>query len=250
MRVIPVIDLKGRRVVRGIAGRRAEYQPVESCFASGAQPVVVARGLRDEFAFTEVYVADLDAIAGSEPAWREMRDIAQSGLSLIVDAGAADYRRTKSFCDFARDLPRRLDVVVGLESVESEDALARALDCVGPRNALFSLDLKAGTPIAKLAEWQALSAEAIVETVVDLGFERLIILDLAQVGMRGGTNVVPLCRAIRQRHPRLEIISGGGVRDLDDLRVLADGGCDAALVASALHDGRLNKSDVDAAAGL
>jgi phosphoribosylformimino-5-aminoimidazole carboxamide ribotide isomerase len=40
------------------------------------------------------------------------------------------------------------------------------------------------------------------------------------------------------------VLAGGGVRDLDDLRQLAEFGCDGALVASALHDGRLTAADV------
>jgi phosphoribosylformimino-5-aminoimidazole carboxamide ribotide isomerase len=42
----------------------------------------------------------------------------------------------------------------------------------------------------------------------------------------------------------MELTSGGGVRGRDDLAALADAGCDAALVASALHDGQLTVSDI------
>ena len=36
------------------------------------------------------------------------------------------------------------------------------------------------------------------------------------------------------------------VRSIDDLRALADVGCGAALVASALHDGRVTRADIEA----
>jgi uncharacterized protein related to proFAR isomerase len=38
----------------------------------------------------------------------------------------------------------------------------------------------------------------------------------------------------------VELISGGGVRDNADLARLQDAGCDAALVATALHQRALN----------
>jgi phosphoribosylformimino-5-aminoimidazole carboxamide ribotide isomerase len=40
------------------------------------------------------------------------------------------------------------------------------------------------------------------------------------------------------------IVAGGGVRGVPDLEALANAGCDAALVASALHDGRLTPHDI------
>jgi phosphoribosylformimino-5-aminoimidazole carboxamide ribotide isomerase len=43
------------------------------------------------------------------------------------------------------------------------------------------------------------------------------------------------------------LVAGGGVRGADDLARLADAGCDGALVATALHDGRLSAADVTAA---
>jgi phosphoribosylformimino-5-aminoimidazole carboxamide ribotide isomerase len=49
----------------------------------------------------------------------------------------------------------------------------------------------------------------------------------------------PLCRALRALDAGLEITVGGGVRSAADLEVLARAGADAALVATALHDGRL-----------
>jgi phosphoribosylformimino-5-aminoimidazole carboxamide ribotide isomerase len=64
------------------------------------------------------------------------------------------------------------------------------------------------------------------------------------VGVGGGTRTLDLCRQIQEEFPRVELTAGGGVRGLDDLKVLAAAGCDAALVASALHDGRLTAEDV------
>jgi uncharacterized protein related to proFAR isomerase len=46
-----------------------------------------------------------------------------------------------------------------------------------------------------------------------------------------------------------ELIAGGGVRGRTDLEDLAAAGCSGALAASALHDGRLTKTDLDALAG-
>jgi len=44
--------------------------------------------------------------------------------------------------------------------------------------------------------------------------------------------------------PGVEISAGGGVRGVEDLSRLRDGGVQNVLVASALHDGRLTSGDL------
>ena len=63
------------------------------------------------------------------------------------------------------------------------------------------------------------------------------------VGMNDGVGTERLCRDLRSADPDLQIIAGGGIRSAGDLRSLETAGCDAALVASALHDGRLSPRD-------
>ncbi|HEV7223801.1 MAG TPA: hypothetical protein VGN42_13930, partial [Pirellulales bacterium] len=60
MQMIPVIDLMGGLVVRGVGGRRHEYRPIESRLCAGANPAAIARALREQFAIDEIYLAELD----------------------------------------------------------------------------------------------------------------------------------------------------------------------------------------------
>ena len=61
--VIGVIDLKGGVAVHAVRGERERYRPVRSALAARAEPIAVAAGLR-ALGLDELYVADLDAIAG------------------------------------------------------------------------------------------------------------------------------------------------------------------------------------------
>src|SRR5262249_52086733 len=65
MRVVPVLDLKGGVVVRGVGGRRREYRPVVSRLVGSCAPADVAAAFAHHFGLRELYVADLDAIAGA-----------------------------------------------------------------------------------------------------------------------------------------------------------------------------------------
>jgi phosphoribosylformimino-5-aminoimidazole carboxamide ribotide isomerase len=141
---------------------------------------------------------------------------------------------------------RLAGIVAGLESLPALDCLTEWLDVAGSQRLIFSLDLKAGRPIVRDQELGSRTGIEIALAARSQGVRRLIVLDLARVGMGGGVGTDELCRAVRAVDSQIELIGGGGVRGVDDLRTLAAAGCDAALVASALHDGRLTRADIAA----
>jgi phosphoribosylformimino-5-aminoimidazole carboxamide ribotide isomerase len=241
MRVIPVVDLKGGLVVRGVAGRRAEYRPVESVLASDPRPQTVAQAFAGA-GFREAYVADLDAIGGVPPARETYSQLAACGLSLIVDAGLSSVEQAHALAGYLDSLGAAHAIVAGLESLPDPATLAAMVRAVGPRRLVFSLDMKSGRPLNTAPAWRELSPRQIAVTALRAGVRRLIVLDLAAVGVNQGVGTQPLCRQLRCLDATLEIIAGGGVRGPQDLESLAAAGCDAALVASALHDGRIAAS--------
>lgn len=267
MRIIPVMDLMNGQVVRGVAGDRSRYRPVVSTLASDAAPRSMAQAFVERWGAREVYVADLDAIAGREPDWEAYRQIAAAGLRLLVDAGIGDVQRAQRMADGAAAASCWAGLVVGLESVRDPGLLSAIHSVVAPYQCVFSLDLRDGKPMTVSAAWQSaasgpvsrfadkLSAEnqppsaarRIAELALVIGFRRLLVLDVAAVGVNLGPTTVPLCRQLRDAHPEIELITGGGVRGVEDLQRLAACGCDAALVAAALHDGRLTAAQIQAA---
>jgi phosphoribosylformimino-5-aminoimidazole carboxamide ribotide isomerase len=73
----------------------------------------------------------------------------------------------------------------------------------------------------------------------------VIVLDLARVGSGAGPDLA-LVRELNARFPELELLAGGGVRDVVDVRALADAGAAGALVATALHSGAIGRDDLRA----
>lgn len=244
MRMLPVIDLLGGQVVRGVAGRRESYRPIVSQIAGDASPRAVAAALVSAFGFSDVYIADLDAIAGAPPAWGDYEAIAACGLRLWVDAGVGDRQRAMSLMASPSNCASAQRIIVGLESLQSRAALVEIANVIPPELRVFSLDLKDGRPLTKLSDWASASPLDITSAAVAAGFQSLIVLDLARVGMGLGTGTGELCRAIHTRWPEVELIGGGGVSSADDLARLASDGLDYVLVASALHDGRLTRADI------
>lgn len=227
MEIIPVIDIRIGRAVRAIAGRRDEYRPLETPLAETSEPREVARGLMSLHPFCALYIADLDAIEGRGDNRDAIAGAAQAiaPARLWIDAGfarRADALRWSS-------LPAT-NVVFGSES------LASAQEAEGLRHdprAILSLDFSAD---GFLGDPRLLGDEA-------LWPDGLIVMTLAQVGAKAGPDLARL-RDIAARANGRRVYAAGGVRDLDDLLDLKAAGAAGALVATALHDGRLTAADL------
>jgi phosphoribosylformimino-5-aminoimidazole carboxamide ribotide isomerase len=244
MRLLPVLDVQDGVVVRGVGGRRHEYRPVVSRLTSSCRPVDVAEAFRAHFGLGELYLADLDALAGAAPALAFYRELRERGFRLWVDAGL------RTVADAVPLAAAGIEgLVAGLETVAGPLVLADLCRKFGDR-VVFSLDLKGGTPLGNVSAWGAADAASVAARAVEVGVRRLLVLDLARVGGGSGTGTEDLCRALTTRHPDAEVIAGGGVRDVADLERLRACGVSGVLVASALHDGRLTPEQVrDAQSG-
>lgn len=244
MRVVGVIDVVDGRAVHAVAGQRSQYQPVGSAAgrAVGGDPLALARTYVEAFNLRELYVADLDAIAGAPQQMAVVSRLASTGASLWVDAGVTGPDRALRLLSEGA-----ATVVIGLETLPSFGVLEAISRAVTPSRLVFSLDLKRGVPVAPVMRDADASGtpEAIAARAVAHGAGGVIVLDLWRVGTGRGPEL-DLVRRVRDAVPDVELFAGGGVRSLDDLRSLASAGCDGALVATALHTGHLTSADLAA----
>ena len=244
MEIIPVLDLLDGHVVRGIAGRRDEYRPISSHLIDSSDAVEIARAFRDRFGLTRLYVADLNAIQNQVPDVATIQRLVDAGFELMVDAGLTDHRQAPALLDVGVE-----SLIAGLETLYGPEALALLCQRIGPERVLFSLDLRSGQPLGTSSSWGHGGTESLADQAVKCGVQRMIVLDLTGVGVGGGVHTLSLCTELRNRYPALELITGGGVRGLEDLEVLRQQGLNGVLVASALHDGTLGAGDVHSLSG-
>ena len=227
MRILPVVDLKGGIVVHARRGQRADYAPLRSPLVDGCEPVAVARALCTAARSDGLYVADLDAIGGA-PADVDTLAALSNVAELWVDAGAVTRDRAAALS--GAGVSRN---VVGTESLGS----AAADDKDGPTRVL-SVDLRDGKLISPRPDLAGREAAAAAPLATALGVRELLVIDLARVGGGSGPPLEAVA-ALAAVLPGVAICAGGGVRDDDDLRALEDAGAAGALVATALHEGRI-----------
>lgn len=239
MRVIPVLDILDEVVVRGVAGQRDKYRPVQSCLTDSSEPLTVANAFREAFGFSTLYIADLDAITKSEPNSTIYQQLANDGFELLIDAGLRN-----AFDAEAALMAGAAQVIAGLETWPSLVTLEMLLQKVGNERVIFSLDLKHGRSIRMLDDVMNDDPIDIGCAVIEAGVRELIVLDLASVGVGGGPTTLDICQSLRDFAPKLKLSTGGGVRSRADLKTLANAGVNSVLVASALHDGSLTPQEI------
>jgi phosphoribosylformimino-5-aminoimidazole carboxamide ribotide isomerase len=244
MRIVPVLDLQRGRVVRGAGGRRDTYRPVASRLTDSAEPLAVARAFRERFGLTELYLADLDAIAGERPALATIALLRADGFRLWVDAGLRVSDDARALASAGVE-----GLVAGLETLTGLNELHRLCAEHGSERIVFSLDLKEGRPFGNRSVWGA-DVWDIAARALACGVRRLIVLDLARVGTAAGAGTEELCSRLVVAYPGVEVTAGGGVRGVQDLRRLRQLGVRGVLVASALHDGRLSREELEVERGM
>ncbi len=239
MRMIPVIDLKGGAAVHAVRGERERYRPLRSALAAGSDPVEVTRAVRDALGLGELYVADLDAIAGGAGHAGTVAALAGEA-EVMVDAGSADPRTVRALLDLGA-----ARVVIGTETLAGAAALAGLRAVLPDAPLVLSLDLRAGRVLSPDPDLARVSPREALRRLAAAGIGEAIVLDLARVGSGEGPDVA-LVRELRARVPEVELLAGGGVRDAADLRALAEAGAAGALVATALHTGAIGRDELRA----
>jgi len=224
VRIIPVLDVKDGVVVRAAGGRRGDYRPIATPLSETPDILDVARGMRSLHPFATFYVADIDAIERRSPNRGALEGLARldEAPGIWLDAGFGEARGLEAA--LARP---SLSAVLGSES-QVDDALLRRFR--GHPNLILSLDF--------FADGFHGPSSLLVEP--DLWPRTVIVMTLAHVGSAAGPDLTRLQEVVAKAGRR-KVVAAGGVRGEADLRALADLGVSAALVATSLHDGTLDR---------
>ena len=228
--VIPALDLKDGAVVHAKAGNRADYRPIASPFGAADDPVAIARRLLAVTGSPSLYIADLDAIAGTGNHFELVRGLgyALPDTTLWIDAGFSDV------ADCAFWLPLGATLVIGSESLAAVDDWREIRGAFG-ESVVLSLDF--GTDGSRGPE-PLFSDPA-------LWPKRLIAMDLTRVGADTGPDVDRLKAIIAVADGRA-VFAAGGVRNAQDLAAIASLEAQGALLATALHAAAITQNEIAA----
>lgn len=234
--IIPVLDLMGGTVVRGIGGDRARYRPIETPLSPSPDPLAVLSGLLNLAPFETVYIADLDAIMDGRPQASVLAALLEAfpNVTFWIDAGfrnaqGIDRLRSRVLGAEGKGAADRRGAFVPVLGSETLDDARTVQEARRDGEVVLSLDFG--------AEGYR-GPEAVLQDTA-IWPKSLIVMTLAKVGARGGPDLDRVA-AIVSKAQNQRIIAAGGVRNEDDLRALEAAGTHGVLIASALHAGALH----------
>jgi phosphoribosylformimino-5-aminoimidazole carboxamide ribotide isomerase len=144
----------------------------------------------------------------------------KTSLDFMVDAGIAEAIKAEKLLNAGVS-----KIVIGTETLRSLDFVNQAVKFFGEDRVVVSIDLK--------------------QTLEKIGVSQIILLDLDRVGTEHGANLEVLKGVLEKT--KVKVLVGGGIRSLQDLEQLKNLGVSGALVATALHNGKLKVDELQSA---
>ena len=107
------------------------------------------------------------------------------------------------------------------------------------KNIILSIDMFRGKVLSHITT----SFDAILDFASSYGIQAIILLDLYYVGT-GKMKSSPQLKKILKNN-EFDVITGGGIKTKEDLQKLKKMGVYGALLATSVHKGTIEKSDID-----
>lgn len=205
-------DLKSGLIVHGKSGMRESYIPVSSLHADTAEPIRFIEQVRPKY----LYIADLDRICGIGNHDSLIPALAERTESILLDRGCKGP-------DDELNIP-------GVENIVGTETAAETLDQFS--GGILSVDIKNDLVIP----WNTDPA-LFLSSCNRYRFEMIILLDIGRVGTGRGLSH-DMLKAFRAAWSG-PLLWGGGVSSVDDLVILAQAGFDGAIIATAVHTGKI-----------
>jgi phosphoribosylformimino-5-aminoimidazole carboxamide ribotide isomerase len=222
-RIVFVLDILNGNTVHAVKGERAKYQPVQSRICDSSAPLDIISAIKPR----EVYIADLDHIQHIGDNFELIGKIS-SKTRTMVDIGVENIDDVEKCLEIADT------VILGTETA-SFDVIEYANKRF-PGRINVSMDMKKGCVLTGDRKLEMQPVE-LVKLLNRFDIKDVIILELSKVGTGIGVDV-DFLRGIVGTSTH-NILIGGGIRDIKDIEALKEIGAGGALVATAVHNGRI-----------
>lgn len=228
MIVYPAIDLIDGKCVRLYKGDFAQKTTYETT------PIDMARTYRAEGA-AWLHLVDLDG--ARDPGKRQtglIREIiVKSGLKVQTGGGVRSMEDVETLLSTGASR-----VVIGSLAVKERDLTKSIIAKFGPEKICLAMDvMPQGTDyVVAVSGWQEsgkVMLDDLIRDYLDTGLEHILCTDIARDGTMTGCNAA-LYAKTNATFPELQIQASGGVKSLDDLRILDTAGV---IVGKALYEG-------------
>ena len=222
MVVIPAVDVLDGKVVRLLRGSFAEVT------VYGDDPVAIGSTWIERGADL-VHLVDLEGARSGKPDRSLWDRFASAGILFQVGGGIRDVATARAALEAGAER-----VVLGTAAIWTPQILA---EIASANRVVAAIDVAEGEALGDGWSGKGLSLEAVLGGLRANGVERMLVTSISRDGTMSGPDV-SLIEEVRRLAPEMALIASGGVGDLRDLQILAQAGCEAAIVGRALYEKR------------
>lgn len=233
-RIIPVVDLKKGVVVRA--------ENIKGPLVDKPDPLLVIKAFQEKLECSEFYIEDLDATHQKGNNYGIISKITrQKNISLMVNNGANTAELTQKTSELGN-----VKVVIGSSTLKTMEDISAIIRAVDPDRLIFSIEMRDYQVISGSAEISKLgSAIELMDYLITFGPKDFIVLERTLIGTEAGIINIDFVKNIMSRYTQkgIEIITGGGIRNIQDVLILKQMGIAGVLIGTALYRGIITKDD-------
>ena len=229
MKIIPAIDIIDGSCVRlsqGDYNRKTTYS---------SDPLSVARSFEDA-GLKRLHLVDLDGAKAGKIMNAAVLEKIAANTQLQIDFGGGIHieESVASVINAGATW-----VTVGSVAVKAPEKLEQWIARFGGDRFMLGADVN-GTKLAVSGWTETTDVEIVpfLDKWTAAGIQQVFCTDISKDGLLEGPSTA-LYRSLLQRFPHLQLIASGGVSSIEDLQVLRELGCSAAIVGKAIYENKI-----------
>ena len=234
MLVIPAIDIYDEKIVRLTKGDFDNITYYKNTPPQQAQ-------LYESFGFKLVHVVDLTGSkTGKLTSLESVKKIKElSKLKMEFGGGIRDVKSVADIFSAGVDY-----AIIGSLSIKNKSEFELIVSEYSPSKIVSAIDVKdEKLRISGWTEETAISVYSHIEYCSKLGIQKYLCTDISKDGTLIGTNV-DLYKKIMERFPQIELIASGGVKDLEEIKMLNELNLYGVVVGKAIYEERIDLKEL------
>jgi phosphoribosylformimino-5-aminoimidazole carboxamide ribotide isomerase len=234
MLIIPAIDIYNNKTVRLLKGNFNEitYYPVNP-FEQAASYAGLG--------FKRIHIVDLMGSARGEVTVLELLKSIKKEFNIEIEFGGGirNIETIDSLLSIGIN-----KIIIGSMSIKDKAALETITRVYDPRSFIISADVK--EKLIAVEGWTETTSISLYEHInycTSLGLNQFLCTDISKDGTLSGTNI-PLYSDIMKEFPDIQLIASGGIKDLQDIKILNEMMIYGVVVGKAIYENKINPEEL------
>ncbi len=238
MLIIPAIDIYDKKTVRLSKGNFKDitYYPL-----SPLEQAKKYAGL----GFKRIHIVDLQGSASGEITVLDiLKSIkTETGLEIEFGGGIRSYDDVQTLFSIGID-----KIIIGSLAIKDKPKFEFMLRSYNPVSFIVSADVNERMiAVQGWTETTSISLNDHITYCTSLGLDQFICTDISKDGTLLGTNI-PLYSGIMKDFPDIKLIASGGIKDIQDVRILKEMQLYGVIVGKAIYEKTIDPEELSALA--